>query len=418
MAKEILCVLGMHRSGTSLLCEILHHMGITFGTKEALIEGNHANPDGYFELKELAELMRDIYTDAGLMTMSPVWLDLNTIPQSKKKWYCGRIEQCLRTTLEQCPDNQIFAIKHPRICIILPWLKECFEKMNVRVRYISIIRNPLETAQSLLKRDCYPIDFGLHLWEKHNAAILAYANLSDTLFLSHQMLFDNFDTIYTKIADFIHMTEDVYSKTKAVINPNYRHHELNWASYDGNEDLHFPKDFYETLLDFCMTDDLTAMKTTAAEKLEQYFKEDKIFREANAEYLEFCRRRINDAERPMLKNKIYYNFLLRWMEEKAAGNSIEKCLIKKNIKTIALYGVGKIGRLVYEELKESSIHVICLIDRNPDSASDWSDVPLAKPEETEKYATATAILVTSIASYHDIRNSLKQNNVINLNSLW
>lgn len=421
MTKKIICILGMHRSGTSLLCEILHSMGVSFGTQDELIAGNTANPDGYFELKKLAELMMDIYIDAGKMSMDPCWLDLSTIPQSKKEWYCNRIYQCLYPLVENCPEHQIFAIKHPRICILLPWLKECFDKMHVKVEYIAIIRNPLETAQSLWKRDCYPIDFGLHLWEKHNAAILSYAKLSDTLFLNHQMLFDDFDSTYQKIATFLHLKEDYFEKTKALINPNYRHHDINLDSYSGRESIDFIKDFYETLLHFCNAKYSEEIEKTSKEKLEQYFIEDKIFQENNLEYLTFCRRRLNDANRPLLKFKTYYNFLLRWMEEKAAGNSLEEKLLEKELRTVAIYGMGKIGKLVYNELKEGTVQVACIIDRNPIPSPEWSNTILATPDETEKYLNTDAVLIASIASYQEICNSLHKRGIyqiINLDSLW
>lgn len=422
MTKEIICVLGMHRSGTSLLCEILSTMGVSFGSSTDLIAGNSANPDGYFELKELAELMMDIYADAKKMTMDPCWLDLNSISDTKKDWYCERIYHCLYPILQQCPNDQLFAIKHPRICILLPWLQECFNRMNVHVKYISIIRNPLETAQSLWKRDCYPVNFGLHLWEKHNAAILAYTDLSNTLFLNHQMLFKDFESTYRKIADFLHLRKDVYSQAKALINPGYRHHESDLSSYEGMEDLSFLKNFYETLLHFCSTADQAYIKEATAEKLEQYFKENEKFQKANEEYLKFCRRRLHDANRSLLKHKIYYNFLTRWLEAKAIGNSLEKCLLKQKIHSVAIYGMGKIGALIFNELEKSSIKIECLVDQNPSSSSSFPDCIIrALPEETEKYAKADIILVTSIASYQEIETSLREKNitnVLNLNSIW
>lgn len=417
MTKEIICVLGMHRSGTSLLCEILHTMGLSFGTQDELIAGNTANPDGYFELKKLADLMMDIYIDAGKMTMDPCWLDLNTIPLSKKEWYCHQIYQCLYPFIERCPENQIFAIKHPRICILLPWLKECFSKMNIKIRYIAIIRNPLETAKSLWKRDCYPVDFGLHLWEKHNAAILSYVDLPDTLFLNHQMLFEDFDSTYHKIAAFLHLQNGSFEKTKALINPDYRHHEISLESYSGGESIDFIKDLYETLLHFCSAEYNEEIEKTAKKKCEQYFIEDKKFQKNNLEYLNFCRRRLNDANRPLLKFKTYYDFLLRWMEGKAAGNSIEEELLKKNVHNVAIYGMGKIGKLVYDELKDSSVQVMCMIDRSPSLSPEWGTTVLATPDETAKYINADAVLVTSIASYQAIFNFLREkgiSQVINL----
>ena len=47
MKKEIIIVLGMHRSGTSLIAGVLHEMGVNMGSN--LMKADEYNPKGYFE---------------------------------------------------------------------------------------------------------------------------------------------------------------------------------------------------------------------------------------------------------------------------------------------------------------------------------------------------------------------------------
>jgi len=53
-AKSVVVVLGMHRSGTSLLAGALQAQGVDFGTR--LLEGNEWNPNGYLEHEEVVDL--------------------------------------------------------------------------------------------------------------------------------------------------------------------------------------------------------------------------------------------------------------------------------------------------------------------------------------------------------------------------
>ena len=49
--KPIVVVVGMNRSGTSLICQGLERLGVSFGSP--LIEADRANPRGYYEHKDI-----------------------------------------------------------------------------------------------------------------------------------------------------------------------------------------------------------------------------------------------------------------------------------------------------------------------------------------------------------------------------
>ena len=51
--KRMIVVVGVPRSGTSLCCQALERLGVSFGGP--LIEGDSANPWGYYEHRELME---------------------------------------------------------------------------------------------------------------------------------------------------------------------------------------------------------------------------------------------------------------------------------------------------------------------------------------------------------------------------
>ena len=62
MSKAII-VLGMHRSGTSLVANILHELGVNMGKN--LLSPNPSNPRGYFENRKFVILNHKILALSG-----------------------------------------------------------------------------------------------------------------------------------------------------------------------------------------------------------------------------------------------------------------------------------------------------------------------------------------------------------------
>ena len=55
-AANGVCVLGMHRSGTSLIAGLMARLGIDLGPEEEFLPPESYNPRGYLELADLVHL--------------------------------------------------------------------------------------------------------------------------------------------------------------------------------------------------------------------------------------------------------------------------------------------------------------------------------------------------------------------------
>ena len=53
---EVICIVGMHRSGTSLIAQLLKQSGLYLGSEERLLGSNVGNQDGHFENVEFIDL--------------------------------------------------------------------------------------------------------------------------------------------------------------------------------------------------------------------------------------------------------------------------------------------------------------------------------------------------------------------------
>ena len=151
-------ILGMGRSGTSAVASMFILAGFYAGPSSALMSPNFANPRGYFERKEVVELNDAILREADAIWYRP--------PRPGSDWRASAIERAqARDALETVRAEagpQPTVVKDPRICVLLDlWLPLLAEQYVP----VLVIRDPLEVAASLEKRDGTPLTFALGAWE-------------------------------------------------------------------------------------------------------------------------------------------------------------------------------------------------------------------------------------------------------------
>lgn len=104
------------------------------------------------------------------------------------------------------------------------------------------------------------------------------------------------------------------------------------------------------------------------------------------------------------KEKHYRQILELWMKLRDKKISIAGFLKKKNIKKIAIYGGGILGRHLYYELQENGIHVECIIDRD-------INVKIQKIRTVipgGQIRPVDAIIITPFIEYEQIKEKLKK----------
>ncbi len=157
--KIAILIAGMHRSGTSSLARVLNISG---GDLPAtLMEANLTNESGHWEPRKIVSLNDEILASAGSS-----WRDWNPF---NPQWYAspvaGRFHRRAREALEgEYGDSPFFVLKDPRICRLLPFWIEAVRAYGAEPMIVSIIRNPLDVAASLERRDGIAPSIGHLLW--------------------------------------------------------------------------------------------------------------------------------------------------------------------------------------------------------------------------------------------------------------
>jgi hypothetical protein len=170
--REVLVVLGMHRSGTSLCMSVLGALGVRVDNE--LLFDVH-NPRGYYEATEIVRLNDKLLQSAGMNWHSVLSPTLqgpgheNTEPSALKQRLADFISQKASLDLEP------WAMKDPRVCLLLPLYEQLFEQCNLSPAYVLCIRDPRSVALSLKKRDHFPEIFSELLWLNHTLGTMRMA---------------------------------------------------------------------------------------------------------------------------------------------------------------------------------------------------------------------------------------------------
>jgi hypothetical protein len=159
--RQAILVLGMHRSGTSALGGALNALGVT--APKTLLAPRPDNPRGFFEAAALAQAH-----DALLESAGSCWDDWRRLDSRLGPKIADQHRQQIKAVLiEEFEDAPLIFIKDPRICRFVPFTLTVLAELNISPVAILPIRNPLEVARSLKRRNRFSLSKSLLLWLRH-----------------------------------------------------------------------------------------------------------------------------------------------------------------------------------------------------------------------------------------------------------
>lgn len=168
--KEIIAVIGMHRSGTSAVTRGLQVMGIALG--ENLIEAaDGINPKGFWEDADLNELNRELLSSLGMDWQSLKRVGLDDVAHLTGLGFGEKARVLLN---QKTHEKAAFGFKDPRVAKLFPFWYPVLERSGLNVCYLYVLRNPMSVVQSLLNRDrMHPVQ-AYYLWLGHLVPTLRY----------------------------------------------------------------------------------------------------------------------------------------------------------------------------------------------------------------------------------------------------
>ncbi|MEY8480690.1 hypothetical protein AALD74_02400 [Lachnospiraceae bacterium 48-21] len=101
-----------------------------------------------------------------------------------------------------------------------------------------------------------------------------------------------------------------------------------------------------------------------------------------------------------------FALMKRWLENKNAKKSFADYFHQCGYQTIAIHGAGDIGRLLYEEVKESDIQVKYFVDRNGEGIHEIDGIPVITISQIGEMEDVDIVVITFINSYDTMSRRL------------
>jgi hypothetical protein len=162
--KQI-AVIGMHRSGTSLVARLLHAMGCYVGEEHELAPPDVFNPTGYWEHRGVWSINEEILATLDATWLEPARADLARLSDASRRAFVDRV----RTVVRTLDEHGSWMVKDPRLAILFPIWREALD----RPICVLVWREPSAVARSLAARDGLPLVLGLALWDEYTRAMVA-----------------------------------------------------------------------------------------------------------------------------------------------------------------------------------------------------------------------------------------------------
>jgi len=155
--RTMLFILGMHRSGTSALAGSLEILGGTVPARRVPAEAY--NPKGHFEPADVVEA-----NDALLRQLRRTWASFSPVPAMEEPAAAAAVEALSGILASAYPDAVLAVVKDPRMSALFPLWADAAANLRFRIACLVPVRPPMESAQSLLRRDGLPLTHGIALW--------------------------------------------------------------------------------------------------------------------------------------------------------------------------------------------------------------------------------------------------------------
>jgi hypothetical protein len=144
--QRVIVVLGAGRSGTSAITRGLQALGVELG--DQLRPGGGKNPTGFFEDESLLKINKRLRKALGLRADSVSLIE----PQQWQTSAVQAFQQEARETLRRrFGPYSLWGYKYAGTLRLLPFWHVVFHSLDLDVRYVMAVRNPMSVARSRAK---------------------------------------------------------------------------------------------------------------------------------------------------------------------------------------------------------------------------------------------------------------------------
>lgn len=229
-------VLGMHRSGTSAVTQLLALAGASLPAN--VMPGDEHNAKGYFEPWKIA-----LFNDRRLRAAGSAWDDIfafpfRPLPDAEEAAWLAQAGELFDAEYGRSAWP---LMKDPRATVLLPFWRRVLEARGVGARCVIPVRHPLAVAGSLARRDGFSPQKSVLVWSAYMLAAEAYARDLPCAIVGYDALLSDWRGEAARIeaahgAPLPKLTPAAARKIDTFLTPDLRHNagggalaDLGWA---------------------------------------------------------------------------------------------------------------------------------------------------------------------------------------------
>src|SRR3972149_5068202 len=225
MKQKAICIIGMHRSGTSTISRAVNLLGAYLGEEKDMMIAREDNPEGFWERQDIADL-----DDRLLASYKKDWDCL--VPQHEG-WHKSEDAALLRAEVKNLLSTHfsgkpLWAWKDPRTTVVFEIWKEAVAELGAELACIFVVRNPLDVARSHQKRDGFSLEKGFGIWFNYNLSALRSTADVKRSFISYDRFLADWEGELKRCAADIDVAwpeddTELKAKMSEFIKPGLRH---------------------------------------------------------------------------------------------------------------------------------------------------------------------------------------------------
>ncbi len=194
--SRVVVVLAMHRSGSSVMARGLKALDVDLGND--LLEASEGENDkGFWEDIDIFNLNERLLSKAQSSWQKLAPLDGT---QFEGPAYATERREAAELLVKKLRPGVVFGFKDPRTVVLFAFWRCVFEDLELDVRYLITVRNPLETAASLNKRSGFPMHKGTVLWAKHMIEAVRETSGEPRVFVAYDQILRDPEGELTRMA--------------------------------------------------------------------------------------------------------------------------------------------------------------------------------------------------------------------------
>lgn len=194
--REVVVVLGVGRSGTSLAMQALKNLGVR--VSENLIPPDVSNPRGFYEDADIVEIHKNLLSALATSPAMPLPEGWMNRPEAKRA--LKELKAIVEANVSQ--GQGPWAFKDPRTATFLPLWILLFNQLKIVPRFILAVRRPEAVIESFAQQYGNDQAFAELIYLQRTLDALHYTS-TDCFILSYERWFEGPAEALQEMAEFV-----------------------------------------------------------------------------------------------------------------------------------------------------------------------------------------------------------------------